>query len=126
MSEAPVVMLVEDDLAQRGIMRLVLEDAAFRVIEASSGEEAIDKLEGPGKPCCIILDLKLPKMSGQEFCKYLEQSVELEHIPVITITGFPNIAQPEHAMLQFQKPFESESVIRYIQKFCIAKEANYP
>ena len=56
------ILIVEDDKMIRNLVKIFLEKDGYDVIEVTNGEEA-KKLH----PCLIILDLMLPKLSGEEF-----------------------------------------------------------
>jgi len=93
----PVVLLVEDDTNTIRALRLSLLKAGFgnKVLEAHDGQEAVDYLRGEGEfsnrlryplPQLILLDLKLPRMDGFEFLKWLRAWPPGKFIPVVVLT----------------------------------------
>jgi CheY-like chemotaxis protein len=61
----PLVLVVDDTLETRRLMRRVLERDRLRVIEAASGEDAMAAVAA-GRPDAVVLDLRLPGLSGFE------------------------------------------------------------
>ena len=80
------VLVVEDDVRTRELMRRLLETEGFDVEEAGHGQEALARLRA-GKPDLIILDLMMPVMDGFEFMVALRSHAAWEDIPVIVSTA---------------------------------------
>lgn len=66
------VLVVEDDQMIRNLIRLFLEKNDYTVVEAADGEEA-KNIFLTYHPCLIILDLMLPKVSGEEYCEWVKE-----------------------------------------------------
>ena len=91
----PIVFVVDDDAAVRDAIKDLLESVGMRVETFGSGAEFLAKNPTDG-PCCLILDVRLPGMSGLEFQRELsEKAVE---IPIIFITGHGDIPITVQAM----------------------------
>ena len=82
--QAPVVLLVEDDLAFRRSVAAYLEDSGFSVLEADDGLAALEILD-QRSPDIIISDIRMPRMSGLELLDVLRQRPN--SAPVIMISG---------------------------------------
>ena len=82
----PSVLLVEDEPAQREILRYNLEAEGFTVIEACDGEEAMERV-AENLPDLILLDWMLPHVSGIEVCRRLRMRPETRGIPVIMLSA---------------------------------------
>jgi PAS domain S-box-containing protein len=81
-SEArPFVLNVNDDEANRYMVTRVLEQAGYHVVEADCGMEAL--LLARRRPQLIVLDIKLPDISGLEVCKRLKAEVATRAIPIL-------------------------------------------
>lgn len=65
-----LVLVVDDDEMIRSLIRMYLEKSGYDIVEATDGEEAKDVFLRH-HPCLIILDLMLPKLSGEAFCKWI-------------------------------------------------------
>lgn len=85
-SERPVVLLVEDEPAQREVLAYNLDAEGFRVVPADNGEDAMLLVEEEG-PDIIILDWMMPKLSGIEVCRRLKMRPETRGIPIIMLSA---------------------------------------
>jgi DNA-binding response OmpR family regulator len=77
------VMLVEDDPDVRLMLRLLLEDEGYDIIEAVDGEQGLTRLAAL-HPDLAVVDLKLPGMHGFEVCRQIRRSSD---IPIIIVTA---------------------------------------
>ncbi len=82
----PVVLLVEDEPAQREVLSYNLEAEGFRVIQAGDGEEALAHVREE-LPDLIVLDWMMPKLSGLEVCRQLKSRAETRRVPVIMLSA---------------------------------------
>ncbi|MEG4856753.1 response regulator [Microcoleus sp. K1-B6] len=80
------ILIVEDDVATREILRCVLETQGWAVTEADSGRAALDRLK-VARPHLILLDLMLPEMDGFELISEIRKSHSGDPIPIVVITG---------------------------------------
>ncbi len=80
------ILIVEDDVTTRGILRRILEKQGWTVTEADSGRAALDRLD-VSRPNLILLDLMLPEMDGFELIGELRKSHSGDPIPIMVITG---------------------------------------
>ena len=83
---APLVLLVEDEPAQRQVLAYNLRAAGLRVAEAAGGEEAL-LLAAEQVPDLVVLDWMLPELSGIEVCRRLKRGRETRDIPVIMLSA---------------------------------------
>jgi signal transduction histidine kinase len=84
MSTPPLILNVDDNEAVRYATTRVLQQAGFRVQEAGSGEEALAAAPGAD---LVVLDVKLPGMSGFEVCRRIKADPALADIPVLNLTS---------------------------------------
>src|SRR5699024_3611435 len=66
------ILVVEDDKLIRELVSIYLTKAGYEVVEAADGEMAKEVFM-THHPCLIILDLMLPKVSGEEFCEWIRE-----------------------------------------------------
>jgi two-component system, cell cycle response regulator DivK len=86
MPEAPLVLIVEDDLSTRVMYRDYLSHCGFRIIDAHNGHQALAKAREL-RPNVILTDLAVPGIDGFEFCRALQQSEGTRDIPILAVTG---------------------------------------
>lgn len=82
----PVVLLVEDEPAQREVLAYNLESEGFRVVQAGNGEDALMMVD-EDTPDIIILDWMMPELSGIEVCRRLKIRPETRSIPIIMLSA---------------------------------------
>jgi chemosensory pili system protein ChpA (sensor histidine kinase/response regulator) len=71
----PMILIVDDMVETRRLMRLVLERSRFRVIEAGTGEDGLRAIE-TSRPDLVVLDLRLPRMSGLDVARAVRSNPE--------------------------------------------------
>ena len=82
MLNAPI-LVVEDDKKIANVVKIYLEGAGYRVVQALKGKDAIEAALKE-KPAAVILDLMLPDISGEEVCQELK---EIGDFPIIMLTS---------------------------------------
>ena len=81
----PKVLLVDDEYYSRRLVHFVL-DSSFQIFEARDGKEAIELAERE-LPDIILLDVRMPGMSGAEACAYLKQKSLARTAKVVMVTA---------------------------------------
>ena len=95
MPEAPLVLIVEDDLSTRVMYRDYLTQSGFRIVDAHNGNQALAKAREM-RPNVVLTDLAVPGMDGFEFCRALQQSDVTRAIPILAVTGHSEyLEQPD-------------------------------
>ena len=82
---AATVLVVDDDAGFRELVVGTLGRAGYKTLEASSGEDAIDAALRQ-RPDVVVLDVRLPGLSGHEVCRKLRDEVE-RSLPVLFVSG---------------------------------------
>ncbi|MBU2962365.1 phosphate regulon transcriptional regulator PhoB [Citreicella sp. C3M06] len=85
-ADQPTVLVVEDEAAQREVLRYNLEAEGFRVAAADNGEEALVMLEEEA-PDVVVLDWMLPNLSGIEVCRQIKTRTDTRGVPVIMLSA---------------------------------------
>jgi two-component system cell cycle response regulator DivK len=80
------ILVVEDNEDSRELTVKVLKNKGFVTIEASDGEEAVEKAVSE-KPELILLDISIPKMDGYEVARRLKSLEEFREIPIVALTA---------------------------------------
>ncbi len=86
------VLLVDDDAESRAALGATLTDRGYRVSTASNGAEALEFLRNSPPPMVIFLDLVMPVMDGWTFLSERNSDPRLRDIPVVVLSGQPNVA----------------------------------
>jgi DNA-binding response OmpR family regulator len=82
---AGTVLVVDDDPAFRELVAGILDRAGHRVTEAASGEEALENARRD-RPDVVLLDVRLPGLSGHEVCQKLRSELD-DTLPVLFVSG---------------------------------------
>jgi PleD family two-component response regulator len=85
-SSQPRVLIADDDASTRLIMREVLEQAGFDIIEAANGKEALRCYESDS-PDVILLDVEMPLLDGFSVCKKIREKETTRKTPICIVTG---------------------------------------
>jgi HAMP domain-containing protein/CheY-like chemotaxis protein/signal transduction histidine kinase len=80
------LLVVEDDARERNSIVELISEADVEIVAAESGEDALERLAA-GEYDCVVLDLRLPDMSGFELLERMQKDAALSRIPVIIFTG---------------------------------------
>lgn len=114
------VLVVDDDDDIREILSSLLERQGFRVITAADGGEAMERLQAGERPGLILLDLMMPRVSGEEFRARQLAEEPLAKIPVIVLSGAGEIqeAAEKLAVEVIPKPIELSLLISTVRRFC--------
>jgi two-component system cell cycle response regulator DivK len=91
------ILIVEDDPRSLKMIRMTLRPYGYSLLEATDGEEAL-KVACSDKPDLIIMDLRLPKVSGLEVTRQLRQMSDCNHIAIIAITAYAMKGDKEEAI----------------------------
>lgn len=83
---ADKILVVDDNNINVLLTVSILEKAGFKAISANSGVEALEALQ-THEPSLILLDVKMPHMSGLELCRLLKKDIQWKDIPIIFLTG---------------------------------------
>lgn len=86
MAQTPLVLVVDDEPAQRAMLSYNIEAQGLRAVTASDGEEAL-VLADEQRPDVILLDWMLPRLSGIEVCRQLKARAGTREIPVIIVSA---------------------------------------
>lgn len=116
MNEEPTVFVVDDDRAMRKSLRWLIESVDLRVETFESAREFLDQYQ-LHRPGCVVLDVRMPGMSGLELQDHLREH-EI-NIPIIIITGYGDVPMAVRAMkggaLDFiEKPVCDQVLLEHI------------
>ncbi|MFZ0838411.1 MAG: response regulator transcription factor [Xanthobacteraceae bacterium] len=108
-SAAPIVHIVDDDAPFRTAVRRVLDASGYRVALYDSAEQLLAKLPA-GEPGCILLDVRMPGLSGPQL---QERLAELgNRVPIVFLTGHGDIPMSVQAIKAGAEDFLTKPVAR--------------
>lgn len=115
------ILLVEDDSLLRHAFRLLLEDAGYRIHEAGTAHEAIEKAR-ESVPDLILLDLGLPDAPGLDVVRTLRLNERTQDTPVIALTGRVGLEEKRECMeagctSYLTKPIEPKVLLQRLSEF---------
>jgi two-component system, cell cycle response regulator DivK len=114
------VLYVEDNEANRKMVRLLLQRTSYSLVEAYDGETGVAKaLEV--RPDLILMDVQLPKISGLEATRRLRAQAATANTPIIAITSFAlsgddQKAKEAGATAYLAKPYSPRELLALIRK----------
>ncbi|OOF13056.1 histidine kinase [Salinivibrio sp. MA427] len=93
-NESPKILVVEDDPDIASLLRIMLENAGYRVAICHTGAEALESIEA-GNWDLISLDLMLPDVSGLDIIRRLKKQAATADIPIVVVSAKVNRSQLE-------------------------------
>lgn len=112
------VFVVDDDQAMRNSLKWLIESVGVQVESFSSADNFLAQYQ-PSRTGCLVLDVRMPGMSGLDLQEYLvEHNI---HIPVVIITGHGDVPMAVRAMKSgaidfIEKPFNDEVLLDAIRR----------
>ena len=112
----PIIFVVDDDLSVRESLELLIKSAGWQPELFVSAQEFLSRPR-PSVPCCLVLDVTLPGLSGLELQKQLTERTDM---PIIFITGHGDVPMSVQAMkagaVEFlTKPFKDDELLDAIR-----------
>ncbi len=120
------VLIVEDDADTREMLMAFLSTEGFHTVAAEDGLEALHLLRtvrhrAPHEPCLVLLDLKMPRLGGNEFRRAQLGDPIVASVPVAVMSGIPDVeqrAQALGAVATVSKPIDFERLIDVVRRYC--------
>jgi two-component system cell cycle response regulator DivK len=122
------ILIVEDDPRSLKMIRMTLRPYGYSLLEATDGEEAL-KVARSDKPDLIIMDLRLPKVSGLEVTRQLRQMSDFNHIAIIAITAYAMKGDKEKAIsagcdAYLAKPINTRELPKLVTEMLLQRKEN--
>ena len=122
------ILIVEDDPRSLKMIQMTLRPYGYSLLEATDGEEAL-KVARSDKPDLIIMDLRLPKVSGLEVTRQLRQMSDFSHIAIIAITAYAMKGDKEKAIsagcdAYLAKPINTRELPGLITEMLLQRKEN--
>jgi FixJ family two-component response regulator len=114
----PIVFVVDDDPAMRASLRWLIESVGISVVTRSNAREFLEGYD-PEQPGCLLLDVRMPEMSGLDL--QAELALRKIALPIVIITGYAEVPIAVRAMKAgafdfIEKPFSDEALLERIRK----------
>ncbi|PZU09867.1 MAG: sensor histidine kinase [Sphingomonas sp.] len=112
--EPRTILVVDDDPLVLGNTVALLEDLGHRIMTASSGAEALDRLTFDAVPDLVVTDQLMPGMTGLELINRL--ALERPDLPVLLVSGYADMAPASAPHVHFlSKPFTQRSLAKQVR-----------
>jgi CheY-like chemotaxis protein len=120
------VLIVEDDPEVREMIRQLVSTEGFHAVAAVDGLEALHLLRtvrhrAPNAPCLILLDLKMPRLGGNEFRRAQLGDPTVANVPIAVMSGATDLEQRAAAMgavATLAKPLDVDVLIDVVKRYC--------
>ena len=109
----PVIYIVDDDDGMRRALTVLITTIGYQAVAFAKPTEFLAKYD-PSQPACLVLDVRMPEMSGLEVQQHLNKAGSM--LPVILVSGHGDIPMAVQAMKDgafdfLQKPFRDQELI---------------
>jgi DNA-binding response OmpR family regulator len=120
------ILIAEDEPDIRDLLSFTLQYGGFEVIAVPNGIEAIERA-GKDKPDLIMLDVRMPKMTGYDACKALKSNPETSAIPIVFLSAKGQDAEVKAgleagALDYILKPFAPDSLLKRVRELLDRKK----
>ena len=115
------ILVVEDQEDNRQILRDLLGNAGFDLVEAENGEQALAAL-AKRRPDLILMDIQLPIMDGYEATRRIRADPEMKSIPIIAVTSYALTGDEAKALAAgcnayVTKPFSPRALLAKVREY---------
>lgn len=114
------ILAVDDSKTMRDMLSFTLSNAGYTVVEASDGQEALDK-SATDRFDLVITDVNMPRMDGITLVKSLRQSANYKGTPILVLTTESDASKKDEGRAAgatgwIVKPFDPEKLLQVVQK----------
>jgi DNA-binding response OmpR family regulator len=112
------LLIVDDDPATLASLRELFVRAGFEVETASTGRDALGQLLERENPSAIVLDARMPVMSGEELVPVLRAYRRFATIPVLLLTGCDDVRHTvaDAVELVMRKPYRADELVARVER----------
>ncbi len=115
------ILVVEDQEDNRQILRDLLGNAGYDLVEAENGEQALAAL-GKRRPDLILMDIQLPIMDGYEATRRIRADPEMKAIPIIAVTSYALTGDEAKALAAgcnayVTKPYSPRALLAKVREY---------
>ncbi len=118
-TQRPLILVADDDWLNRDMLRDFLTQEGYGVIRASNGVETLAALSDHPIDL-VLLDIKMPDINGYEICRKVRATPEIQHLPIIMLTGMDSDDDLQEALKAgtddfITKPFNSTLLLAHVR-----------
>ncbi len=115
------VLIADDDVEIRRILKHSLAKLQCKVIEAKDGEETLEQLIVQ-QPDVVVLDVMMPKLSGWEICRYAREKPQFDNMTILMLTAIgPTVNEMTSPLYgaddYMDKPFMIEDLVERVREY---------
>lgn len=116
-SPTPLVLVVDDDRAIHELLKEVLEAEGYLVWTLDNGQRVVELLLTASRPCVVLLDMMMPRMSGWDVCGVLASDPRFVRHTVVVMTagGLTGDRCPAPAFRFLPKPFTLDQLYTVVE-----------
>jgi len=103
------ILVVDDEAVNRELLKAILEEAGYEVAQSDNGVSALAQATS-APPDLILLDLRMPGLSGLEVCEQLKRDPATQAVPVIVVTAHGEVTHKEAALTRGADDFVTKPV----------------
>ncbi len=114
------ILIAEDERDIRDLIAFTLRFGGFDVVEANNGQEAVDQALA-SRPDLILMDVRMPKMTGYDACKQLKSMDDMKHVPVVFLSAKGQESEIQQGLdagaeEYILKPFTPEELVNTVRQ----------
>jgi two-component system chemotaxis response regulator CheY len=122
-----IALIVDDSRATRSMLRSMLTNLGFEVLEAGHGLEALERLHASAEVDFALVDWNMPEMDGLEFVRSLRSERRFSGLPVMMVTAESDVTQMARALMAGAdeyalKPLDHESLAAKLRLLGVLQE----
>jgi two-component system, chemotaxis family, sensor histidine kinase and response regulator PixL len=110
------ILVVDDDDDVRKMMCFVLAAEGYSAVEAHDGVEALERMAADGPPAMCVVDLMMPRMSGEELIAKMHQNPALAKTPIAIVSGRGTPAAVPGVNAVLVKPVEIGELLSVVHR----------
>jgi DNA-binding response OmpR family regulator len=113
------ILIAEDERDIRELVNFSLQFGGFTVVQAANGAEAVE-LAQKERPDLVLMDVRMPKMTGYEACRQMKSMPELSDIPVVFLSAKGQESEIQTGLESgaeeyILKPFAPDELVKQVQ-----------
>jgi len=115
------IMVVDDEPNTLELAKVILEMKSFKVTTFDIAKDALTALSKGTLPDLILLDMRMPQISGPDFCKKVKENPKLKKIKIVFFTASSNkdenILKQTGVLGYIFKPFDNDDFVKQVNKY---------